>query len=100
MRSDFVITVKPKPYWCSSDKAFRTLPIFSSAGIYGSVMDPVPIMHFFALALQGTFKQFDGVFFYFYVFKIMIHVVAGAARVAINTAVRTATVKIQAIFCG
>ena len=55
---------------------------------------------FFSFALQGTFKQLQGVFFYLYVFKIMIHAVAGAARVAINTAVRTASVKIHAIFCG
>ncbi len=49
IRLDFVITVKPNPYLSISCSAYLTFCNSVSNGMYGSVMEPVPIMHFFRL---------------------------------------------------
>ena len=55
IKSDFVMTVKPKPYLSINSNAFLTFPSFASNGIYGSVILPVPIIHF----LRLLFKAFS-----------------------------------------
>ena len=50
---DFVMTVNPKPCSYINSKAFLTFPNSISNGIYGSVMEPVPIMHFFLLCVRA-----------------------------------------------
>ena len=50
--SDLVIKVKPKPYWFAKANALRTFPSLFSRGIYGSVIEPVPNIHFSRFRLR------------------------------------------------
>ena len=50
---DFVIIVTPKPYLSITSRHFRILPSFSSIGIYGSDIAPVPIIHLFLFLLSA-----------------------------------------------
>ena len=52
---------------------------------------------FFSLMDKGVFQQFNGIFLDLDVLKGMLHVIAFAPGIAVNTAVGTASVEIHSV---